>query len=79
MTEQELVSMIDQGIVRIATREARFHLITRDPRFCSIEQAGAAMLGHVRCWCCTEAKWITVDPQAIVAHEALNSNAVALG
>lgn len=73
MTESQLITLADADLVRLVMHNKTFHLVTRCVRFCSPQQAGAAMIGHVRVWCLTNAKWITIDPQLVFAHEALST------
>lgn len=75
MTEQELRDLTSKDLVRIVTNDKKFHLVSTDNRFCSPTTAPTVMLGHVACWCMTEAKWISVNPLNVFAFEALGHTA----
>lgn len=80
MTEQELRHLVSTDIVRIVTVDKQFHLLTTHPLLCTYDSERAVMLGHVRCWCLESARWISIDPTRVYAHQALNHTipAVAL-
>lgn len=73
MTEQQLITLTAHDILRVVMHNRSFHLITRHAQLCSLSQAGPAPLGHVRCWCLTDARWITIVPDHIFAYQTVNS------
>ena len=82
MTETELRDLASIDLVRLVMKNKNFHLVTLDHRFCNPGAAPVAMIGHVACWCLTEAKWIKIDPAAVFAFETLGhtaENAVIAG
>ena len=75
MTEQELRDLASIDLVRLVMNNKQFHLVTIDHRFCSPTNAPTVLVGHVACWCLTEAKWISIDPTSVFAFEALGHTA----
>ena len=72
MTEQELRDLVANDLVRIVTVDKQFYLVTTHPLLCTYDAERAVMLGHVRCWCLESARWISIDPTRVYAHQALN-------
>lgn len=82
MTEQEFRNLIANDLVRIVTTDRKFHLVTTHASMCSHDAEQGVMIGWVRCWCVVKARWLSIDPAAVYAHEALNHFAnepIALG
>ena len=72
MTEQELLNLIADDLVRIVTNDKQFHLITTHPSMCMYDVEKPTLIGHVRCWCVSKARWLSIDPATIYAWETLN-------
>ena len=72
MTEQEFRDLIDNDLVRIVTTDKQFHIVTTHPSMCQYDVEKGTLIGHVRCWCVSKARWLSIDPAKVFAYESLD-------
>lgn len=75
MTEQEFRDLIANDLVRIVTKDRKFHVVTTHATMCAFDVGAAhgvkAPLGWVRCWDIEQAEWHSIDPAAVFAYQPL--------